>query len=301
MQAVSVDRKIDALYGGAVTKILNFDLKRGVVYVLLAWLFFTLMTTLAKVTSQHTTTPMIILFQNGISLLLLLPWMRKGDFKTDHKGLMLVRALFGLANFALLLFAVEYTSLVNAMLLCNAAPIFIPLVDWIWRRSPINAKLWPGILLGFVGIVLILNPQVELNEGVLFGIASGICLAVSMLCVRRLSHSDDTKTILFYYYAIATVCAFIWSLFYWELPSTSILINLVGIGCLSAMGQYLFNKSFTFAKAVNLGPFNYSAVVYSVLTQWYLWGDVPSWIAFIGILAVCAGGIFTVLFTQPSK
>ncbi len=279
---------------------LNFNLKRGILYVLLSWLFFTLMITLAKVTAPHTTTPMIILFQNGISLLLILPWMRKEDFKTQHKELMALRALFGLANFGLLLLAVQYISLVNAMLLCNAAPLFIPLVDWLWRRSPINLKLWPGLLLGFFGIVLILQPQLQLSIGALYGLGSGICLAVSMLCVRRLSHSDDTKTILFYYYAIATACALFLSFFYWKMPTAPILINLIGIGCLSSVGQYLFNKSFTFAKAVNLGPFNYSAVVYSVLTQWYLWGDVPDSLAFVGILAVCAGGIFTVLFSKST-
>ncbi len=282
-----------------ITKELNTDLKRGIFYVLLSWLFFTFMTTLAKVTAPHTTTPMILLFQNGVSLLLILPWMRKENFKTERKGLMAARALFGLANFGLLLLAVQSISLVNAMLLCNAAPLFIPLVDWIWRRSPINTKLWPGILLGFLGILFILHPRFDLSVGALYGLGSGICLAVAMLSVRRLSHSDETKTILFYYYLIATVCALFLSCFYWETPSAMTLANLIGIGCLSAVAQYLFNKSFTFAKAVNLGPFNYSAVVYSVFVQWYLWGDIPSSIAFIGILAVCGGGILTVLFSKP--
>jgi len=43
--------------------------------------------------------------------------------------------------FTLLFMAVQQTSLVDAVLLNNAAPLIVPFAVWIWLKIPINHQL----------------------------------------------------------------------------------------------------------------------------------------------------------------
>jgi len=48
--------------------------------------------------------------------------------------------------------------LLNATLLVNTSPFFIPFLLMLFLKEPINHRLWWRIVLGFVGIIIILNP-----------------------------------------------------------------------------------------------------------------------------------------------
>jgi hypothetical protein len=86
-------------------------------------------------------------FQNFISWLIIIPWIFLHgihSLKTQRAGLIFVRSIGGLFAFAFLFMAVQRTSLVDAILLNNAAPLIVPFAVWIWLKIPINHKLWPG-------------------------------------------------------------------------------------------------------------------------------------------------------------
>ncbi len=275
---------------------------KGVIYLLLAWLMLTTVTTLSRYVSKTETIPTMLFFQKLISMLCVLPWVIKQGsvgLKTQRFGLIFFRAIVGLLSFGFLFAAVRYTTIVDAILLDNTAPFLIPFLVWIWIKTPINHKLWPAILIGFAGIVCILKPGISaLNIGALFALAAALMDAMMMVSLRLLTSTEKTATINFYYFLIGGLVCMPFAIWQWRTPTLTILLMLVAMGVLSAIGQFAFTNAFLNAKPHFLGPFNYIAVVYSGIFEWALFGQLPDIYSLAGVVLICAGGIWMFRFSS---
>jgi drug/metabolite transporter (DMT)-like permease len=266
---------------------------------MLAFLAVASMSALAKAaTSAGVSAEVLTFFQNFLSLLLFLPWLVRGgiaSLKTQRPGLHLVRAVTGLLSQYLLFVALDLDiPLVDAVLLANAAPLFIPLVVWVWQRERIGAQLWASLVIGFVGIILILHPGVGvISWGTPLAIAAGAFSAVALVAVRHLNTTEPPARILFYYFLISSVLTAPFVVVKWSTPEPRAWIWLLGVGVSMAISQLLLILAYQQASPSRLSPFNYSVVVFSGLIGWIVWHHVPNLLSLGGILLVCLGGILS--------
>lgn len=281
------------------------DFKKGACFILLAWFFFTLVITLSRFTSQESSVATVLLFQNLISLIFMLPFMLKegkSAFASTKFKVILLRGAAGFCSFLFAFLAVQYTSLVNTVLLSNASPLFIPLIIWVWRRIHLGYKLWLGIITGFIGIGFILKPDLHLltNLGAIFGLASALSFAISMICMRRLIKTEPVHTILFYHFLIGTMISLPIALSSWNFISCATLLQLILIGILSFIGQYFILSAFRYDKPSVLSPFTYSSVVYAAILQWFIFKTYPDWLSILGIIFICAGSIVCIIYVEAA-
>jgi len=281
-------------------------LKKGVGYILIAWLFFTIVATISRFATHTMSIPQVLLFQNLIGGITVLPWVYRhgiSSLKTEQFGIILARTIGGLLAFAFLFLAVQKTSLVNAVLLNNTSPIFIPFVVWIWLKIPMNNKLWPGIILGFIGVICVLKPGKDIiTLGALYGLGAGVMSSVAMISLRLLSYSNRNHTVLFHFFFLSVLFCIPQTIIFWKTPGLIQWLQLISMGLIGALGQWAFVRAFHHAKASQLGPFCFSAVVYSAIIEGILYGKVPSLLTWSGIILICAGGIWAIRFSQqPPK
>jgi drug/metabolite transporter (DMT)-like permease len=278
-------------------------LKAGITYILIAWLFFTVMTIITRFASATVPIATILLFANLIGLASVIPWLSKhgwGLMRTERFGLILFRSLVSLSAIVFSFLAVQRTTLVDTMLFNNASPLWIPFVVLLWRKIPINHKLWPGLIGGFVGIILILQPgKGMIHLGSFFAIIAGFLQSFNMVSLRVLSYTERNHTVMFYYFLICSLACLPLSIYEWTMPGAKEWGEIALIGILFALGQWAFVRAFHHAKASQLGPFCYSAVVFAVLIDWGFFGQIPNLLSWIGIALVCAGGIWALRFNQP--
>lgn len=276
----------------------SHQIGKGVAYLLLAWLMLTVVTTISRYASQEQPIPNVLFFQKLFSALCVVPWILKQgteSLKTKHFGLIAFRSVTGLLSFGFLFAAVKYTALVNAILLDNAAPLFIPLVVWFWVRVPIRALFWIPILLGFAGIACILKPGIGIiNIGALFALGAALMDAMMMTSLRLLTSTEKNYTINFYYFLIGGVLCAPFAIGRWETPSLEVLLVLIAMGVFSAIGQFSFTKAFGYARPDQISSFNYVAVLYSALIDWIFFHQSPDLLSFVGILLICLGGIWVI-------
>lgn len=276
--------------------------KIGIMYILIAWLFFTAMTLIVRFIGPKISIVSILLFQNFIGLLTTLPWFLKhgwGLLHTNRLGLLLSRTLFSIFSIGLSFLAVQKTTLVTTILLNSSSPLWIPFVLLIWRKLPLNHFLWPGLIGGFIGIFLILNPGRELFEaGAFLALGAGILQSLNMVSLRVLSYTERNHTVLFYYFLICSLLCLPFAIYEWTTPNFIQWGQIIGVGILFALGQWAFVRAFHFAKASLLGPFSYSAVVFAVLLDWIFFQEIPGLFTWIGIGLVCMGGIWAIRFTR---
>ena len=108
------------------------NLELGILLTTLAFFFVAVMSAFGKAASALVSSGVLVFFQNSISLLLLMPWvlyLGLGNMKTEHLGLHVVRGVSGMLSQYFMFVALNYIPLVDAVLLVNAAPLFIPLVE----------------------------------------------------------------------------------------------------------------------------------------------------------------------------
>ncbi|HEX4056096.1 MAG TPA: DMT family transporter [Tepidisphaeraceae bacterium] len=275
----------------------------GAALIVTAFLLVAVMSALGK--SAAVSTSAIVFFQNFISLLLFLPWsLHDGvaGLKTHHLLLHGVRGMGGVLSQALMFIAILKMPLMNTVLLSNSAPLFIPLIAWIWLNEKIGIRTAISLIVGFVGVLLILKPGPDLlrNPAALVATAAAICSAIALVTVNRLSSTEPTYRILFYYFLTASLLTAPFLPFHWHSPDEKQWLCLFGIGTCQAAAQLLIIFAYYYATPGRIAPFNYSVVVFSGVIGWIVWHNRPDALALVGVLLVTAGGIFTTLKAGPN-
>ncbi len=280
----------------------------GGLLIVIAFLCVAIMSALGKAAAQ-VSTGTIVFFQNFVSLLLFLPWVLRhgaGPLKTSRIGLHILRACAGLLSQVLMFAAVKKMPLMNAVLLTNSAPLFIPLITWAWLKEKIGGIVWASLLVGFIGVVMILKPSPALiaNPAALIATSAAVFSAFALVTVNRLSTTETTQRILFYYFLISSIVtapfAFIDGHIFHPMAAKE-WMYLVGIGIFMAASQLLIILAYRHASAGRIAPFNYSVVVFSGLIGWLLWKDAPDMLSLFGVVLVTVGGILSTKFGGPNS
>lgn len=244
---------------------------------------------------------LIVFFQNGIAFLLMLPWaLRHGtaDLKTKRMPLLFVRAFAGLFTFVLMFVALKDMSLIGAMVLSQATPLFIPLIALAWLKEKITGMVWLSVAIGLVGVLIYLRPSPTLleNPAALIATAAAFLAAIALISVHQLAETEKPDTILFYYFLINTIAIAPFAIAQWQEPQGVEWLYLLGVGVTMALTQIFLILAYQHASAQRLASFNYSVVIFSGLIGWIVWNHVPDAISFLGILIICAGGLLSVMF-----
>jgi drug/metabolite transporter (DMT)-like permease len=281
------------------------NIRLGIALTVLGFLCVAIMSAFAKAASAAAAAGVLVFFQSAISLLLLVPWvlwMGVADLKTGRLGLHFVRAIAGLLSQYFFFLAVRNISLLDAVLLVNAAPLFIPFVALIWLKTKIEGKLWLGLGIGFLGIVLILQPGAGVfHWASLLALTAGGFSAIALVGQGRLTATEPAARILFYYFLISSVLTAPLAIAGWTTPDPSAWMWLLGVGVFMMASQLLLVMAYAHASAAKVSPFNYSVVVFAGLIDWFVWDRVPNLLSVAGVVLVCVGGIIATIHHHQTK
>lgn len=196
-----------------------------------------------KATEELTSTAVVLLFQNLICLLLILPIALRGglaSLKTKKIGLHILRAVSGTAAWYALFVAITMMPLTNAILLTFSAPLWMPVIAWVLFREKASRSTWVGAAIGFVGVLLVLQPHHQhFNIGALIALAGARCLAIAFMSVRWLGATEPTTRILFYYFGISSVLCTPFAMIDWRPFGLRGSIYLVDVALTLLVGQAL--------------------------------------------------------------
>lgn len=256
------------------------------------------MSTLSKVASG--VPPLLILFlQYAISFLVFIPSaLRAGPsiLKTDHFWLHFFRSIAGSVCQLLFFISVKSIPLLDSVLLSNAAPLFIPIVVFVWLKKTVQPLVWLSLLIGLIGIILIIKPgpQMFQDPASLIALVSGMFSALALVATNKLTETEPPTRILIYNFGISTILLIPVCLWVWTPLTGKQWLLLLGVGGFYALTQYFIILAYRHATAEEISPFNYTVVIFSGLLGWAVFGNVPGTTAIVGTLLICAGGILSI-------
>lgn len=269
----------------------------ALMYILLACLSYTAMCIFVKETLPSTPIQITVFFRFLIMFLFLLPLVLRYRGTVLHPKrpwLLVARGVIGFLGITLTFMALHRIPMATAVLLSSTEPLFIPFVFLLSSGIKIIPKLYIGILVGLAGVALVLHPQHGFFQfGAFIALAAGVCRALTISLLRVSTKSDSSMTIMFYFFLIGTIVAWLVSLPYWHHPGQWAWGWLVAIGFSSLIFQYGVTKTFSHAPARIMAPFNYLAVVFAAIADWFLWGQGMTWYVGVGITLVVFGAVLT--------
>jgi drug/metabolite transporter (DMT)-like permease len=77
----------------------------------------------------------------------------------------------------------------------------------------------------------------------------------------------------------------------WSTPTFGDLILLMACGAIAAVGTVLLTQAYRLAEASTVAPYEYTALIWSLIYGWMFWGEFPDPIAWAGIALVVGAGL----------
>ncbi len=279
----------------------NLNPAKGISLVIIAFLGFSMMSAFIKVCSN---TGMgiheIMFFQNLVALIIVMPWVlhgKKVSLRPRNPLLIVGRVIVGLLSMYFYFVAVKLIPLVNATLLQNTTPIFIPIIAFFVFRKKITLKMLFVMIIGFIGVTMVLHPgKGAINPGDLIALFSGFLSGLSTVIIKLLEDRDESvKLVMFYFLAFSTVIMGIWSIPTWTTPTGIIWLYLALAGAFYAIFQLLLILAVKYASTTTISPFIYLAVVFSGLLDWIVWQQIPSLLTAAGAVIVITSAIISAI------
>lgn len=271
----------------------------GFIFGVLAAFFYSIMATLVKL-AEPVQNETIVFFRTALCFVFILPIVivRKSPLKTKQVKLHLVRAVAGIGALYCYFYAVKHLHLLNAILLANTIPLFIPLVVLIWLRLKIPKRRVFAIIIGFLGVVLILRPDVSFfnNVASFSGLAAGLLGATALVGVRQLTKTEPPERILFYFFLFGTVVSFLPMIITWKpILDWKMWVYIFLIGVAGILFQYFLTKAYSYMPATKASSLMYLSVIFGGISGWLIWDSVPILWTLFGILLVFFGGLMALL------
>jgi drug/metabolite transporter (DMT)-like permease len=277
----------------------------GISILCCAFFVGTIQSAVIKIISHDLPIISIVFTQYCVCLIALAPQIIKEKstiLASQHKKLLVMRALCGVAYFFCMFTALKTSSLVDVSLMINTAPLWVPILSFIFCKKTIGPNLYLILALGFAGVLFILKPDhAIISTGSIIALLGGIFMAIGMLVLNRLTHKESPTCILFYYALTASIVLSIPAILCWKTPSESIdLWLLLANGLLMVLQQYLLIRGFRLGKASELSVTAYSGVIFAALVDYILWGHNPQTTTLIGATLIILSGWKVLTNSQPS-
>ncbi|MEN9655009.1 MAG: hypothetical protein RL235_1121 [Chlamydiota bacterium] len=278
---------------------------RGMWYGLAAAITNTVLVILIRLSIEVPTSTMVF-FRFFISLCCLLMIARRRIvIQRAHFPKHLTRGVSGFIAMYCFFYAVKELPVVNAVTLTNTSPLFIPLLTLVWLKLLVSKWRFIAAAIGFAGVLCILRPDPSrfFEMASIVGLATGFLAAIAFIGIKQLTKVENTETILFYYFIIATIGSLPLMLITWEPVHDVVLWGyMLAIGALAALYQYLLTLSMTHAPTSKASMLTYLVVLFSGLAGWWIWGEVPDeWVVVGSALTVAGSALALIDKTPPRK
>lgn len=274
------------------------DAARGSRALILSSLAFSLMTVCVKQLNGRLPVAEIVLVRALISIILTAVGLRLAGISPwgQRRGLLVVRGLLG--SVALLCFfeAIDQLPLASATVLQYTYPTLTALAALLLLREPLRRRIGLAVLLGWVGITLVVQPQWLTGAAeapalipALIGVGGALFTALAYVSVRRLSMSEHPLVIILYFPMISVPITLPLVLTQGVWPMGWEWGWLLGVGIFTQLGQIWVTEGLKRLPAARATSINYIQVVFAALWGWIWFAEsISPWQVSGGALVLLA-------------
>lgn len=222
----------------------------------------------------------------------------RGDaFGTPNWKRHLNRSIIGGTAMMCLFYALVHLPLATGVTLSYTSSIFLAVFSFIALKERISPYIQTVLLLGFVGVVVLLNPSFQSGQelAALVGLAGGAMSGWAYLQVRELSLLGEPGwRVVFYLSLVCMVLSATWaSITGWHAVPPEALPYLLGLGFAAMVGQLCMTRAYKTGKKFTVASLSYTTIVFSALSGALFFGDKITWQEIAGMIIIVGSGVLS--------
>ncbi|MGQ2929235.1 MAG: DMT family transporter [Sphingopyxis sp.] len=223
-----------------------------------------------------------------------------GLFRTRRIGIHARRAMMGLTGMALNFGGMIFLPMAEATTINLSVPIICVFLAAALLGERVGWQRWGAVVIGFVGVLIVLNPTTLLMQGfegdhglgTLIALGGAVMTALITIQVRDLGRTESAMTIVFWFSLISMIPLGIALPFVFTPHSAGEWGLLVGLGLLGAVVQLSLTGALRLAPVSVVTPMDYSSLLWSIACGWWFFGTLPAETTWIGAPLIVASGLF---------
>ena len=291
---------------------------KGIFYMLLAALGFSLMGGAAKLLKGSFGAGQLVFWRNFIGLIVLIAgfMIRPPVNKGGKLHLLIFRGMMGTTALYTLLYCILHIPLGTAMTYNLTSALFIAVFSFLLFREYHGRIVLLAVLLGFLGMLFIYKPAMHFPWYYhMAGLVSGITSALAYITVNRLAGYYDSRIIVLAFIGTGVLVPLVFMLiryignippgdvFFinWQWPSGIEWFYVIWLGLAALFGQYFVTKAYGADKAGIVSSIGYANIIFSVFLGMALGDPFPDWMSTLGILCIISSGVMISLFKRKSS
>ncbi|MCC9136374.1 DMT family transporter [Pontibacter silvestris] len=271
---------------------------KGVRYMLLSTLFFSLMNVCVK-SLAHIPAVEVIFFRSVISLVMSFVVLRRAHVSVwgnNHKWL-IARGVTGAAALILFFNTLQNIPLATAATVQYMSPIFTAVLGIFLVKERVKPWQWAFFLVSFAGVLVIEGVETEVDTFYLWlGVLSSVFTGLAYTIVRKLSTSEHPLVIIFYFPLVTLPIVGFYLLFNWVQPQSWDWALLLLVGVLTQLGQYYMTMSYQAEEISKVANLNYIGIIYALVLGYILFDEEFSFLTYAGMALVLVGVILNVRY-----
>ncbi len=278
---------------------------RGIFLVSAGSIMLVVMAAVSKYLGQHLPPFELVFFRAIIGFLFILPLFWRDPFEPLRSGrhwTHLSRGLLSWLGNSAMFWTITHMLLADAMALQFSRPLWTIPLALLFLPETVPMRRIIVALVGFAGIWMYTRPFTEgFDPNAVVGAFGGLCAALVMVTVKRLSATETTRIIMFWYSFYNVLFAIVPAWMVWVTPAWSDMPLLILMGFLGIAGQSLITRGVHYGDTTLLAPLDYTRILYSSAIGYFLFGELPGLWSVAGMALIVFSSIYLVISEKRKK
>jgi drug/metabolite transporter (DMT)-like permease len=176
-------------------------------------------------------------------------------------------------------------------------PLLVTAISVPVLKERVTAGGWIAVTVGLIGAVCVLHPSPAglTLAAALAALGSATCYAVNYVLARLMVGTETPESMVFWFLALLAIGCGLMAAPGWQPIARSDWGLIFGLGLSGAIGQYFITKAFVLAPASVVAPFDYTALLWGALFDWFIWSTRAPMATLVGAVLIVCSGLYIML------
>lgn len=274
----------------------------SVLLMILSGFCFVAMHSAAKYLADEVHIFQIVFLRCALVVVILSPFLFKEGKKslfTKQPKNQIYRIVTNSIAILLFFYGLSISPLSLATVLNFTAPIFTVIFAIIFLKEKLTTHRLVSLVLGFIGVLCVLRPDLSLNLGGLLVLLSSVVWASSLIFIKKLTKTDSAITISLYAGVGMMPATFAAAYPYLEEINFVQFLFILFVAVSGTTAQTLLNSALKRGDLSFLLPLDFLRLIWSVLLGVTLFGESTSFFLWVGGLFIAVAS--TLIVTSERK
>ncbi len=284
---------------------------KGILLKLISAVLFAVMSALVRFLGARYPIGEVVFYRSAFAILpVMLVYAWRGELaavvRTERPLGQAGRSVLSIIGMFCNFCALARLPLVESNAISFTSPLFSVALAALVLKERVRIYRWSAVIIGFIGVLVVLAPHFSGEEltiamasatsvtGVLYGITGSFTNAGTMIQTRRLTQSETTSSIVFYFSLSCALAGLVTWPFGWVSPTGGEFAALIGIGVLGGTAHIFLTESYRYASASVVAPFDYTTMIWALLLGYAMFGETPTLMIVTGSAIIAASGLFVI-------